>query len=169
MAHQFLSDDWFEATEKLQAELNPEVPESLQWILNKCLNKDPSQRYQDSRDLAVDLRHVLTDSGSQRTAAARARTGRLSAQVAPAPIWRQPVFVGGAVLMVLLAAIFLPRLFRGGGISVPPASASGWRWPRSSSSRTRRSPASPGPSTTRPRPRPPRHPPSSPTPQRPAK
>jgi hypothetical protein len=40
MAHQFLSNDWFEATEKLQAELNPEVPEIIKDLVINLIVKD---------------------------------------------------------------------------------------------------------------------------------
>jgi serine/threonine protein kinase/tetratricopeptide (TPR) repeat protein len=39
-------------------EYNPEAPERLDWILEKCLAKDPRDRYQDTRDLFVDLDHL---------------------------------------------------------------------------------------------------------------
>ena len=45
--------------------LNAEVPAELDRILAKCLEKDPSDRYQDSRDLAVDLKHLKRDTESQ--------------------------------------------------------------------------------------------------------
>ena len=38
--------------------LNSEVPPELDWILEKCLAKNPRDRYQDSRDLVVDLEHL---------------------------------------------------------------------------------------------------------------
>jgi Tol biopolymer transport system component/predicted Ser/Thr protein kinase len=42
-----------------------ETPAELERIISKCLEKDPDERYQDSRDLAVDLRKLrrATDSG----------------------------------------------------------------------------------------------------------
>jgi serine/threonine protein kinase len=49
-------------------ELNPEVPPELERMLGKCLEKDPADRYQDTGDLAVDLRRLArsTDSAPQR-------------------------------------------------------------------------------------------------------
>ncbi len=47
--------------------LNADIPSELERIIGKCLEKDPDERYQDTRDLAVDLRKLkrVTDSGVQ--------------------------------------------------------------------------------------------------------
>ena len=37
------------------AKLNPRVPAPLRWIIDRCLAKDPEQRYASTRDLARDL------------------------------------------------------------------------------------------------------------------
>ena len=44
---------------------NDQVPPELERIITKCLQKDPEERYQSSRDLVVDLRNVRRqyDSG----------------------------------------------------------------------------------------------------------
>jgi serine/threonine protein kinase len=49
--------------------LGPRVPIPLRWIVERCLSKDPDDRYASTRDLARDLRSVrdhftLSDSGS---------------------------------------------------------------------------------------------------------
>jgi len=46
-------------------QLNPEVPAELERILGKCLEKEPGERYQDARDLVVDLRRLKRDTESQ--------------------------------------------------------------------------------------------------------
>ncbi|UCE23590.1 MAG: protein kinase [Candidatus Zixiibacteriota bacterium] len=48
---------------------NANVPPELERIIDKCLRKDPDDRYQDTRDLVVDLRNLrrLFDSGSSDT------------------------------------------------------------------------------------------------------
>ena len=46
-------------------QLNAEVPAELERILGKCLEKDPSERYQDTRDLVVDLKRLKRDTDSQ--------------------------------------------------------------------------------------------------------
>jgi serine/threonine protein kinase/Tol biopolymer transport system component len=40
------------------ATIAPEVPTELRWILDKCLAKDPDERYQSTRDLVVDLKNA---------------------------------------------------------------------------------------------------------------
>ena len=40
------------------SQLNADVPAQLEQILAKCLEKDPKERYQDTQDLAVDLRKL---------------------------------------------------------------------------------------------------------------
>ena len=41
------------------AELNPAVPPPLRWIVERCLVKDPTERYASTRDMARDLANVL--------------------------------------------------------------------------------------------------------------
>jgi tetratricopeptide (TPR) repeat protein len=41
------------------AELNPAVPPPLRWIIERCLAKDPAERYASTRDMARDLANVL--------------------------------------------------------------------------------------------------------------
>ena len=56
-----------EEPERLE-HLNPRVPPPLAWIVERCLSKDPEERYASTRDLARELRQVrdnlarLTDS-----------------------------------------------------------------------------------------------------------
>ena len=44
------------------ATINSEVPDELERIIRKCLEKDPERRYQSARDLAVDLKALRRDS-----------------------------------------------------------------------------------------------------------
>ncbi len=48
---------------------NVDVPPELERIIDKCLQKDPDDRYQDTRDLVVDLRNLRRqfDSGVSRS------------------------------------------------------------------------------------------------------
>jgi len=41
------------------ATLNPTVPPPLRWIIERCLAKEPSERYASTRDMARDLENVL--------------------------------------------------------------------------------------------------------------
>ncbi len=42
-------------------ELRPDLPESLVAIIERCLQKDPGQRYQSAREILADVRGTLTD------------------------------------------------------------------------------------------------------------
>ena len=46
------------------AELNPEAPVPLRWIIDRCLCKEPERRYASTRDLARDL-ETLRDRSSE--------------------------------------------------------------------------------------------------------
>ncbi len=54
------------------ARFNYEVPEGLERVVRKCLEKDRERRYQSARELLVDLKNLARDSGSQQTATAGA-------------------------------------------------------------------------------------------------
>ena len=45
--------------------LNQDTPIELERIIRKCLQKKPAERYQDTRDLLVDLRQLKRDTDSQ--------------------------------------------------------------------------------------------------------
>jgi len=44
--------------------IHPELPAELQRITRKCLAKDPDERYQSAKDLAIDLRAAVRELGS---------------------------------------------------------------------------------------------------------
>ncbi len=48
--------------------LNPQVPEELERIINTCLEKDRGLRYQHAADLLADLKRLVRDSDSGRSA-----------------------------------------------------------------------------------------------------
>jgi serine/threonine protein kinase/tetratricopeptide (TPR) repeat protein len=75
----------------------PETSAELQRILDKCLAKDPSDRYQTMKDVVVDLRSVRrrVDSGSVAPVSGGRRRSR----------WI-PTVVGAAVLLAAGAILF---------------------------------------------------------------
>jgi serine/threonine-protein kinase len=102
--HAILNDDPVPLTG-----IRSNVPMELERIVGKCLEKQPTRRYQDVDDLLVDLRR-LGDSleGSQgRSTSMRAARPKRNSLLAP---------VVGAVAVVATLAIILmfayPRLFR---------------------------------------------------------
>src|ERR1700683_4777009 len=52
--------------------INPDVPQELERIINKSLEKDRTMRYQTAADLRADLRRLQRDSGSSKTQASTA-------------------------------------------------------------------------------------------------
>ncbi len=86
------------------ADLNPKVPVQLRWIVDRCLAKDPRQRYAATADLANDLR-MLRD----RLAEAGV-TGAVGVQPPLARASRVRLIaagVTGAAVMMFLAGWFL--------------------------------------------------------------
>lgn len=45
------------------ADVNPDVPMPLQWLVSRCLAKDPADRYHSTRDLARDLDTMVAHLG----------------------------------------------------------------------------------------------------------
>lgn len=66
------------------ARFNYEVPEELERVVRKCLEKERERRYQSARELLVDLKNLERDSGAQRVAAdvpARSERRRIGAVI----------------------------------------------------------------------------------------
>jgi eukaryotic-like serine/threonine-protein kinase len=51
--------------------INPQLPLKLEEIILKCLEKDPEDRYQTAKEIAVDLRRMSTPSGKITPAVTR--------------------------------------------------------------------------------------------------
>src|SRR6266540_276238 len=62
------------------AEVNPTTPAPLRWTIERCLAKEPDERYASTKDLARDLKsvrdHLAETSAATLTAAAPARSRR---------------------------------------------------------------------------------------------
>src|SRR5256885_5806142 len=59
-------------------DLNPSAPADLQRIIRRCLAKDPEERYQTIKDVAIELKEVrreMKTAGMSATAPTRAETG----------------------------------------------------------------------------------------------
>src|ERR1700730_8544855 len=64
---------------KAIAELNPAAPAPLRWTIERCLAKEPDERYASTKDLARDLKSVrdhLSETSSSTLAAAPVRLRR---------------------------------------------------------------------------------------------
>jgi eukaryotic-like serine/threonine-protein kinase len=96
--------------------IDPKLPALLGWIVQRCLSKDPEERYSSTRDLAKELQNLrahLSEAVSAK-GAAPAKTAPLGRRV---PLWVLAVVGAAAVALALLFAI---RFVRGGA---PPAPA----------------------------------------------
>jgi Tol biopolymer transport system component len=80
------------------ASVNPEAPVPLRWLVERCLAKEPDERYASTRDLARDLamlRDRLPEASSP------------TATVAPAHRVRLVAAAASAAMLVALAGVFL--------------------------------------------------------------
>ena len=108
-------------TEKPQnpKEVNPDLPDYLVRIVLRCLERDPTLRYQQARDVLDDL--------ESQTAPTPSRSGRIPATLLTRGRWW---LAGGAVLALVLIALAVPSvrnaIFRrqtptvAGAAGVPP-------------------------------------------------
>jgi len=90
-------------------ESNPELPQQMEIILNKALEKDRELRCQSAAELRADLKRLKRDTDSKRTAvvAGSADRIRVQGQQASAPASRRPGRLaawGVAALLILVAA-----------------------------------------------------------------
>lgn len=82
-------------------QLNPRTPPPLRWIIERCLAKDPAERYASTRDLARDLQTVrehLSETSTAETVLPGFR------------VRRRPLLAAAALLLVVAAGAAL--LFR---------------------------------------------------------
>ena len=83
--------------------LNPELPEELERIIDKCLQKDRDVRYQHAADLSADLRRLKRTTESAKIAAERpteAHRRRMSLR-------HQVLGLGGVAALVIFAIVLL--------------------------------------------------------------
>ena len=82
--------------------LNPDLPDELERIINKSLEKDSEIRCQSAKELLTDLKRLKRDtSGESISAAVPAATKTKGSY-----FW--PVIVGGPGIVVVLLALFWP-------------------------------------------------------------
>jgi len=91
--------------------INPDLPVQLEAVINKCLEKDRSLRYQTASDLRADLQRFKRDTQSSKIAAVSATA---SSSVAPASSSanqsasqssRWPLLAGMAAAVVIAAVL----------------------------------------------------------------
>jgi serine/threonine protein kinase len=92
----------------------PQVPALLRWIVERCLAKDPDERYVSTRDLARDLQHLRDHLSEAGIAPVPEET---AAEDVVAPRLRLPILAATAVAALVIGALLTAWLRR----SAPPA------------------------------------------------
>ena len=82
--------------------LNPELPDQLEHLINKSLEKDASLRYQHASELQTDLKRLKRDTTGESVASTQ-----VAAAVPAKKSYLWPAVAGVAVLVVLALALLL--------------------------------------------------------------
>jgi serine/threonine protein kinase len=82
-------------------ERNKEVPAELRRVIRRCLAKNPDQRFQSAKDLAIELREIVDEYDAL---SASASSGSMTGGgVTPMPARRSPLAIWIAAALVTLA------------------------------------------------------------------
>ena len=100
-------------------QLNPKVPAELRRLIRRCLAKNPEQRLQSMKDLAIELREIADEYD---TLSASASSGSLASGVAPAAPRRNaaPLWIGAGLVLLAGAALAWWGMRRGAAPTGPP-------------------------------------------------
>lgn len=97
--------------------VSPDVPRELRWVLDKCLAKDPEDRYQSTRDLVVDLKNIARslDSSPKLPVTPSAPTANRGRSLWPVSI---------AAIAIAAAAVFVMVRERAPSVAAPRSDVS---------------------------------------------
>jgi eukaryotic-like serine/threonine-protein kinase len=91
------------------APLDEKLPAPLRWIIDRCLQKEPEQRYESTRDLYQELRNLRDHLSEAHSSAVFAP---IASPKKPGSRWKTPLAVGLlvgviAALLILVGALYL--------------------------------------------------------------
>ncbi|HEY8148785.1 MAG TPA: tetratricopeptide repeat protein, partial [Vicinamibacteria bacterium] len=107
------------------ARLNPAVPAPLRWIIERCLAKEPAERYGSTRDLARDLESVLVHLSEVSPGPADAPRDRRQWMRRRPPRRVAIVTVAAALAAALAAAAWVARSPSQAPPTAPASAAAG--------------------------------------------
>jgi len=84
-------------------DLKRDLPRDLARIVQRCLAKDPEDRYQSAKDLRNDLRMIRDDLASGQLDS----VPKVRASAVGLPFWRRPAVLGAAIVVVALGGVAL--------------------------------------------------------------
>ena len=82
----------------LPTALNPRISPELERIIGKCLEKEPENRYQSAKELAIDLRRMAASGSTMQAAPARRTRGSWA--------WRAATVVLGLGVLLVAGGLF---------------------------------------------------------------
>ncbi len=88
------------------ATLDPKLPTQVDWLVQRCLSKDPEERYSSTRDLAKELKGLRLHL-SEAVSAAERRSRETPRLHRRGPVW--VVAAGSALAAVAVCAVLLAR------------------------------------------------------------
>ncbi len=103
--------------------MDEKVPPPLRWIVDRCLAKEPEQRYESTRDLFRELRNIRDHFSEAHTSAVFAP---IASPKKPRSRWKTPLAVGLllgviAALLILVGALYMVHRKGEAGAAAEPA------------------------------------------------